>query len=343
MSLPRIALSWMALACLLCGVASAPAADSTALEQRELSLAVGGQGLFYYLPLTIAVRRGYFKEAGLEVEVVDFPGGAKSLQALVGGSADLAAGSFEHVVNMRARRQALVAFTLLARYPAIVLALEPTFAAHYRSPADLRGHRVGITAPGSSTHMFLNNVLNKAGVALSEVPVIGVGTGASAVAAMRRGGIDALVHLDPVIHQLEASGDAKVVIDTRTAAGATAVYGGAYHAACLYAKEDFIARHPNTVYALVAAQVRALTWLAAASVDDIADAVPEAYWGGDRAAYIAALAANRAMWSPDGKLDLAGAQKVLDTLAAFEPAVKAAAVDVRPLIDNRFVERASAP
>jgi NitT/TauT family transport system substrate-binding protein len=339
MSVHRLALSLLALVCVQFGAVRAQAAPP-ALEQSNLSLAVGGQGLFYYLPLTIAVQRGYFKEAGLTIEVVDFPGGAKSLQALVGGSAEVAAGSFEHVINMRARGQALVAIALLARYPAIVLALKPDFAAHYHSPADLRGHTVGITAPGSSTHMFLNNVLARAGVAPADVPVIGVGTGASAVAAMRRGELDALVHLDPVIHQLEASGDAKVVIDTRNAAGATAVYGGAYHAACLYTKQSYIDSHPNTLRALVGAQLRALEWLAKASDEDIAAAVPPAYWGGDRAGYIAALAANRAMWSPDGKLDVAGAQKVLDTLAAFEPSVRDAAIDVRPLLDNRFVDSA---
>jgi NitT/TauT family transport system substrate-binding protein len=109
-------------------------AETPAVEESEVTLAVGGKGLFYYLPLTIAEQLGYFEAAGLKVRIVDFPGGAKSLQALVGGSAEFAAGSFEHVVNMRARGQHLQAIVLLARYPAIVLALKPAFAAHYRAP-----------------------------------------------------------------------------------------------------------------------------------------------------------------------------------------------------------------
>ena len=63
---------------LLCCVRVAPAAE---LEQASLTLAVGGKGLFYYLPLTLAERLGYFKDEGLTVEVVDFPGGAKALRA----------------------------------------------------------------------------------------------------------------------------------------------------------------------------------------------------------------------------------------------------------------------
>jgi NitT/TauT family transport system substrate-binding protein len=106
------------------------------------------------------------------------------------------------------------------------------------------------TAPGSSTHLFLNQLLSQHGVAADEVAVIGVGAAASAVAAMRQGGIDGMVHLDPVISQLETAGELKVIVDTRTAEGAQAVFGGSYHAACLYAKADFLAANPLDAIAL---------------------------------------------------------------------------------------------
>ena len=57
------------------------------LEKQKVSIAVGGKNLLYYLPLTIAEQLGYFKEEGLQVEISDFAGGSKALQALVGGSA----------------------------------------------------------------------------------------------------------------------------------------------------------------------------------------------------------------------------------------------------------------
>jgi len=330
----------LSLCCVLSLVTSTPAVAQNALEQTDITLAVGGKGLFYYLPLTIAERLGYFEAAGLKVRIVDFPGGAKSLQAVVGGSAEFAAGSFEHVVNMRARGQKLQAVVLLARYPLMMLALEPAFAARYHSPADLRGQRVGITAPGSSTHLFLNNILTRAGVAPADVPVIGVGAGASAVAAMRRGEIQALVHLDPLVSQLERAGEAVVVIDTRTGAGAEAVFGGAYHAACLYATQAYLKAHPRTTEALVGAQIKALRWLAKASLDDIMAAVPPAYLAADPTAYREALAKNRAAWPDDGLLDRAGAENVVLALGAFEPFVRQAGIDVAELIDNRFGDQA---
>ncbi|MFP3693282.1 ABC transporter substrate-binding protein, partial [Burkholderia sp. SIMBA_048] len=56
-------------------------------ETTKVAIAVGGKNLFYYLPLTIAERRNYFKEAGLDVEISDFAGGSQALKAAVGGSA----------------------------------------------------------------------------------------------------------------------------------------------------------------------------------------------------------------------------------------------------------------
>src|SRR2546421_1486102 len=87
-----------AAALLLAVAAAAPAAEK--LEQPKVIIAVGGKSLFYYLPLTLAERLGYFKDEGLEVQIVDFPGGAKGLQAMVGGSADVVSGAVGHVVDM---------------------------------------------------------------------------------------------------------------------------------------------------------------------------------------------------------------------------------------------------
>src|SRR5258706_7053855 len=81
-------------------------------EKKKITIAVGGKNLFYYLPLSVAERKGYFKDEGLEVEIPDFAGGAKALQALVGGSADMVSGAYEHTINMVAKKQPIKAAVL---------------------------------------------------------------------------------------------------------------------------------------------------------------------------------------------------------------------------------------
>src|SRR5919106_3663756 len=111
---------------------SAAVAHAQSPEKKSITLAVGGKNLFYYLPLTIAERKGYFKSEGLDVEIVDFPGGAKALQAMVGGSADIVSGAYEHTINMHARGQPIVAIALQGRYNGIVFGVSKAKAAQYK-------------------------------------------------------------------------------------------------------------------------------------------------------------------------------------------------------------------
>src|SRR5438552_12440282 len=220
-------------------------------EKARISIGVGGKSLFYYLPLTIADRQGYFKAEGLDIEILDFPGGAKALQALLGGSVDVVSGAYEHTISQQAKGQNIEALVLQGKYAGIVLALPKAKAAAYKSPADLKGMKIGVTAPGSSTNMFVNILLAKAGLKPDDVSIIGVGAGAGAVAIMKRGEIDAVSHLDPVIAQLESDGTVVPVIDTRTEKGMQEVYGGAYAAGCIYAPPEFAKKNPRTAQAVV--------------------------------------------------------------------------------------------
>jgi NitT/TauT family transport system substrate-binding protein len=319
-------------------------AQASALEKKKLTIAVGGKNLFYYLPLTIAERQGYFKDEGLEVEIPDFAGGAKALQALVGGSADMVSGAFEHTINMQAKKQPIRAVVLQAGYSSIALIMPKDKAAKYKSPRDLKGLKIGVTAPGSSTNMFVNNLLAKDGLKPNEVAIIGVGPGAGAVAAMEKGEIDGISNLDPVLTQLESTGKFVAVADSRTEKGMKDIYGGEYLASCIYANEDFVRKNPNTTQAVVNAMVRANRWLAKATPEQIMAVVPEGYMAGSRSVYKAALLKNMVGYSTDGQISLKAAQNVYNVLKQFEPSVIAAgsSINLAATFDNSFAVKAGA-
>jgi NitT/TauT family transport system substrate-binding protein len=311
-------------------------------EKKKIALAVGGKNLFYYLPLTIAEQLGYFKQEGLEVEISDFAGGSRALQALVGGSADVVSGAYEHTINMQAKGQAIRAFVLQGRAPQIVLGYNPKTFPGFKSVADLKGKKVGVTAPGSSTNMMLNFVLAKAGLKPSDVSVVGVGAAAGAVAAMRSGQIDALVNLDPVISTLERSGDFKAISDTRTLKETEAVYGGPMPAAVLYAKQDFLDKNPNSAQALANGIVRALKWLQTAGPSDIVRTVPESYLLGDRALYLDAWLKVREAISPDGIIPDKGPPTALAMLKQFDKELEGKTIDLARTYTNEFARKANA-
>ncbi len=332
------------IAALAVGAMVALGAGAQAPEKKKITIAVGGKNLFYYLPLSVAERKGYFKDEGLEVEIPDFAGGAKALQALVGGSADMVSGAYEHTINMAAKKQPIKAVVLQARYSSIVLLLPKDKAARYKGPADLKGLKVGVTAPGSSTNMFVNNILAKGGLKPTDISVVGVGAGSGAVAAMEKGEIDALSNLDPVITQLESTGKFVPVADSRTEKGMQDIYGGDYHASVIYLNEDYLKKYPNTVQAVVNAMVRANRWIAKATPQEIVDLMPDAYKGGNPSLYKQGLLKNMIGYSEDGQMSMKAAQNVYKVLKQFEPSVIAAgdAIKLDQTFDNSFAKKAAA-
>ncbi|RYF74896.1 MAG: transporter substrate-binding domain-containing protein [Comamonadaceae bacterium] len=309
-------------------------------EKTKVSIAVGGKAAFYYLPLTITEQLGYFTAEGLDVEISDFAGGSRALQAVVGGSADVCAGAFEHTINLQAKNQAFQSFVLLGRAPQIAVGVSTKNMAGYKSIPDLKGKKIGVSAPGSSTNMVANLVLSRGGLKASDVSYIGVGVAAGALTALRSGQIDAISNTDPVMTMLEQKGDVKIISDTRTLKGTQDVFGGPMPAACLYASADFVRKNPNTCQALANAIVHGLKWLQTAGPGDIIKTVPETFLLGDRALYLASFDKVRESISPDGIVTAEGPKTALGAIASFDTTVKADRIDMAKLYTNEFARRA---
>src|SRR5436309_14813893 len=243
-------------------------ASAQAPEKRKINIATASLGL-PYLPLIIAQQRKYFADEGIEVEIAAFAGGSKALQSLMGGSSDVASGAYSNTLTMAAKGQKLKNFVVQVRYPALTIAVSKRVGDRYKSLADLKGLKIGVSAPGSSTHMIVNHLLGKAGLTSNDVSIIGVGTSGAAVAAIEKGEIDAIINSDPVMTKLETDKVITIIAETRTRKGTEDLFGGPYPEAGLYATVDFIAKNPNTIQALTNAIVRAEIWLQKASLTDI--------------------------------------------------------------------------
>ncbi|HEY0294954.1 MAG TPA: ABC transporter substrate-binding protein [Bordetella sp.] len=309
------------------------------LEQTKVQVAVGGKALVYYLPLTIAEQLGYFKDEGLDVRIADFAGGSKALEAVVGGSADVCSGAFEHTIILQAKGQFYRTFVLQGRAPMIVLGAGKKMG--YKSPADLKGKKVGVTAPGSSTSMLVNFFLSKNGMKASDVSFIGVGAGAGAVSSLRNGQVDAMSNVDPVVSTLETGGDMDVIVDTRTLKDTLAVFGGNMPAGCLYASQEYLTANPNTAQALANAIVRANKWIQKAGADEIAKRVPPSYLLGQPEVYKASLTKSLGGLSPDGIVPDDGPKTSLAAQASYLPNFDASKIDLSKIWTNDFAKRAN--
>lgn len=317
------------------------AQGAMAQEKKDVVLGVGGKSLLYYLPLTLAERLGYFKEQGLNVTINDFAGGAQSLQSLVGGSVDVVAGAYEHTIRMQAKGQDIRAVIELGRFPGIVLAVRKDRAGQIKSAADLKGAKIGVTAPGSSTNFFVQYLMVKSGLKPDDAAYIRVGAGATVIAAIKKGEIDAVSNLDPAITKLQQDGDVVILADSRTEEGNLKLFGGNNPAAVIYTRQDFIQKNPETTQRIVNAMYKALKWLEKATPEEVAKTVPEEYHLGDKGLYLAAFQASRPMYSKTGLIPQKGMQNANEMLVLFDKGVADAKVDLAKTFDDRFVKKAA--
>jgi NitT/TauT family transport system substrate-binding protein len=328
---------------LLAGLAFAAVVQAQQIEKRDVHIAVGGKSALYYLPLVLTERLGYFKDEGLtNFRISDFAGGTRSLEAVVGGSADVVAGAYEHTINMQSRRQNFQAFVLYGASPQITVAISGKLADKYKSPKDLKGLKVGVSAPGSSTNMVINYVLAQGGLKPSDVAIIGVGAGATVIAAIEQGRVDVISQTDPAVTMLEKDGKVKVIAETRTPEGTQKLFGGPMPAGSFYAPIEFVKKNPNTVQALTNAMVRTLIWMQDATPQQILATVPEEYLLGNKAMYLFAYNNVKTAYSKDGYFSEAGAKTTLKALASFNDNIKPEQINLAQTYTNEFVKKAHA-
>jgi NitT/TauT family transport system substrate-binding protein len=311
-----------------------------AAAQSKVTIAIGGGACLCYLPTVLARQLGEYEKAGLAVELVDLKGGSDALKAVLGGSADVVSGYFDHCVNLAAKKQELQSFVIYDRYPGLVLVVSPAHTNEIKSIKDLAGKKVGVSAPGSSTDFFLKYLLKKNGLDPTSAAVIGVGLGATAVAAMQQGQIDAAVMLDPSVTVLQGSHpDLKILADTRTQKDTLAVFGGEYPGGALYTTVAWIKSHEKEVQALTTAIVNTLAWIHSHSPEEIMAKMPEGIVGKNKELYLAALKNTIPMYSETGLMDPKGADAVLAVFSESSPEIAKANIDVSKTWTNKYVEQ----
>ena len=327
---------------LITSLAALVLSSGLALAQSKVTLAIGGASCLCYLPTMLAESLGEFKKAGVDVEVVQFKGGSESLKAVIGGSADVVSGYFDHCVNLAAKGQHLQAFVVYDRFPGFALVVSPKHTAEINSIKDLANKKVGVSAPGSSTDFFLKYMLSKNGVDPNSVSVIGVGLGGSAIAAMEQGQIDAAIMLDPAVTLLQGKNkDLKILSDTRTQKDTLAVFGGEYPGGALYTKADWIASHEKEVQGMTTAIVATLKWIHSHTPEEIMAKMPPEMVGKDKDLYLAALKNTIPMYSESGRMDPKGAAAVLAVFSQSSPDVAKANIDLSKTYTNKYVDAAN--
>jgi NitT/TauT family transport system substrate-binding protein len=333
-SLRRLA-AWMGAALL---ALSAPMHGAAAADTK-ISLMVGGVEKQIYLPVILASRLGYFREQGLDVEVLTEPSGVDAEDELLAGAVQGVVGFYDHTIDLQAKGKLVKSVVQFSKIPGEVLLASTRHRSDIRTAADLRDRTLGVTGLGSSTNWLVRYLTTTEGLKTNEIRSLAVGAGESFIAAMDSGRIAAGMTTEPTASRLLSAGQASVLVDLRSVAGTRRGLGGLYPAACLYMRESWINAHRPAVRKLADALVKALHYLQSHDAQEIAAQVPAAYYAGDERLYVKALADGREMFTVDGRMPADGPATVLKVLQAVNPHVRSKTIDLQKTYTQEFVSR----
>ncbi|SIT47807.1 ABC transporter, substrate-binding protein [Paraburkholderia piptadeniae] len=306
----------------------------------KITLMVGGMEKQIYLPAMLAQRLGYFKEQGLDVELLNEPAGVDAENELIAGSVQGVVGFYDHTIDIQAKGKYLESVVQFSHTPGEVELVATKMADKIKSPADFKGKTLGVTGLGSSTNFLTQYLGVSHGVKLSEMTSLPVGAGNTFIAAMQQGKIDAGMTTEPTISRLVDTGQAKVLIDLRSPENTQKVLGGLYPAASLYMQTQWVQEHKDLTQKLANAFVKTLQYIHTHSAEEITQKMPADYYAGDRAAYVKALAEGKKSFIPDGRMPESGPATVLKVLSAFDQTVKGHSIDLSKTYTTEFVSAA---
>ncbi len=313
-----------------------------AAEPAPVRIVVGSPTCLCYLPVLLAKELGLFHKNGVDVALDWRNGGSRALAVLFAGKADIVAGYYEHTIEQAAKGRHLRAFVLFGRLPGFVLVASPRHEAEIRSPRDLVGRTVGVSAPGSASDFFLKYYLGRNDIDPARVPVRAVGNDRTALAALEQGQVAAAVLTDPaatlLFHDFRK---VHVFVDARTESDTHWLYGGDYPSGSLFAPDAWIEAHSAETQALADGIVEALQWIHTHSVDEIVAAVPPDVIGAHRERYRSAVENSLPLYAINGRIDPRDADAVLAAVAQVTSRVAADKIDVTATYTNAFSERAA--
>jgi len=316
---------------------------SSEKNPTEVSIMVGGLDKVIYLPAELTERLGYFKEQGLTVKLESQPSGASAETALVAGQVDGVVGFYDHTIDLQTKGKCIRSVVQFANVPGEVEIVGKGKA--IKSTADLKGKKLGITSPGSSTDFLTQYLAGKAGAGTDEYTTVTAGAGATFIAALQNGGIDAGMTTDPTAQQIKEKGLGTVLLDMRTEEGTKAALGGMYPASSIYMDCSYVEANPGTVQKLANAFVKTLGYINDHSGAEIAAKMPADYASGSGGvtSYAAAIDSSKGMFNRTGVMDAEGAKNVLTVLSQFNPNVKGKAdtVDLAKTYSTDFATNAA--
>ncbi|MCK5544270.1 MAG: ABC transporter substrate-binding protein [Desulfobulbaceae bacterium] len=290
-----------------------------------------------FLPLDVAVAKGFFEDEGLKPEIIYLRGGTLCAQALISKQVDFSINSISHALKAAAQgNENLRMICLFNKTPGALIVVDSQYKDKVKTVADLKGMRLGVTSHGSISHMILAFLLAKSNVSLDDVEIIKTGT-STFPAALKNGNVDAGITGEPLASMMVEQGDAFVLKRLISAQETEDTFGGPYSLLGLMTRQDLIGSDPELVQKVVNVHLRAMQWINEHSAEEITEALPSDFVGSDPGTYVKTLKLMKAFLSVDGSLSRQGAENVLSSMRISGVFDSTASFNVGDFLNETFL------
>lgn len=319
---------------------SAAMGATSALAADKITIIVGGIEKQIYLPVVLTKQLGYFKDEGLDVELLNTRAGVEAENELLAGAVQGVVGFYDHTIDLQSKGKYIESIVQFSQAPGEV-ELVSSKHPEIKSPADFKGKTLGVTGLGSSTDFLTQYLAVRNGLKPGDYSLLPVGAGNTFIAAITQDQIQAGMTTEPTISRLLKTGEAKVLVDMRTPEKTTAALGGTYPAASFYVQSSWVDAHKDELQKLANAMVKTMHYIATHSAEEIADKMPKDYYAGNKDLYVQGLAGGKAMFTPDGRMPKNGPETVYKVLSTFSKSMKGKQIDLSKTFTTAFVDAAN--
>jgi NitT/TauT family transport system substrate-binding protein len=178
-----------------------------AICARTISMGVGS-------PFAVAMKMGWFKQEGLDVEIVPLPGSTDCVKAVATGEVPISLPSVEPLAN--GRPQGVKAKIYYTAYQTNGYGIAVPADSAIQSPAELRGKSIGVTSLASAGVVVARAQVAAAGLdPAKDVQIVVAGEGAQTAAMVRNKQVEALSQFDTQYAMVENAGVKLRVLDTK--------------------------------------------------------------------------------------------------------------------------------
>ncbi|HUZ74870.1 MAG TPA: ABC transporter substrate-binding protein [Stellaceae bacterium] len=255
---------------------------------------------FGFVPLNVGVAQGYFKKQGLDIDEIDFGGGAKQQQAVAAGSVDIAIGGGTDMafIAKGVPELAVAAITTSPAFMGYIVGADSTV----HSADDLKGKKIGVTTAGSLTRWLVDELNRVKGWGSGgAVPIAIGGQLSTELAALKTHEIDAFIDAPAIGYELETKKDGRLLFPVSD-------YVHDFDTFVIYATDPLVKKNPDAIRRFLKAWFESVAFMKTHKAETVA--ITRKITGFSQEVEEREYDLLMAQFSSDGKFDQKGLSKL---------------------------------